>query len=101
MPSLALLGRLTGAHQPTGFKAEGSRHSFWDRVLVRLVDPDHLSHLANLFAVSLADTTSSWHLVDEDGEQKWVRHAVDEEGEPLLDLQTSLMPRQRARVTIR
>mgnify|MGYP006331957009 FL=1 len=70
-------------------------------VLVRLVDPDHLSHLANLFAVSLADTTSSWHLVDEDGEQKWVRHAVDEEGEPLLDLQTSLMPRQRARVTIR
>ncbi len=32
------LGRLTGAHQPTGFKAEGSRHSFWDRVLVRLVD---------------------------------------------------------------
>ncbi|PFG18868.1 RNA degradosome polyphosphate kinase [Serinibacter salmoneus] len=67
-------------------------------VLVRLTDPDHKAQLARLFEVSLADTTSSWHQVHQDGEQRWVRHAKDEAGQPLLDLQASLTPRQRARV---
>ena len=66
-------------------------------VLVRLIDPDHIATLTNLFAVSLADTTASWHLRHIDGEQHWVRESVDADGEPLLDLQASLMPRPRKR----
>ena len=66
-------------------------------VLVRLVDPDHIDTLTNLFAVSLADTTSSWHLRHVDGDQQWVREAFDADGEPLLHLQDSLMPRSRKR----
>jgi polyphosphate kinase len=70
-------------------------------VLVRLVDPDHLATLANLFATSLADTTQSWHLRDSGGEQQWVRVDRNEDGEPLLHLQASLMPRSRQRARVR
>ncbi|GMA30255.1 hypothetical protein GCM10025875_02470 [Litorihabitans aurantiacus] len=70
-------------------------------VLVRLVDPDHVATLARLFEASLADTTASWHLRDEEGEQRWVRVATSEDGEPLLDLQASLMPRSRQRARVR
>ncbi|WP_313556102.1 RNA degradosome polyphosphate kinase [Miniimonas arenae] len=70
-------------------------------VLVRLTDPDHLAQLANLFALSVADTTSSWHQVHVDGEQQWVRHHLGPDGEPLLDLQSALISRPRGRVSVR
>ena len=41
-----------------------------------------------LFDQAMSDETASWHL-DEIG--VWERHAVDDEGEPLTDLQTATM----------
>ncbi|PZE27195.1 MULTISPECIES: RNA degradosome polyphosphate kinase [unclassified Curtobacterium] len=62
--------------------------------LVRLTAPRHIDEMERLFDLAMADTTSSWHL-ESDGE--WTRHAVDDDGEPLLDLQDSLMRQISAR----
>jgi polyphosphate kinase len=56
--------------------------------LVRLVNPAHLAELHALFDLAMNDGTSSWHL-DADG--VWERHAVDEDGNPLVDLQSAVM----------
>jgi polyphosphate kinase len=63
--------------------------------LVRLRDPLHLSELDELLTLSMDPQTTSWHL-GADG--AWTRHASDQEGEPLLDLQAHLIatrPRRR------
>ncbi|MDL9981060.1 RNA degradosome polyphosphate kinase [Microbacterium candidum] len=66
--------------------------------LVRVVAPAHLKELDDLFTLAMSDGTSSWHL-GPDGE--WIRHRVDEEGKPLVDLQDRTMSvvhrRRRAR----
>ncbi len=64
--------------------------------LVRLTDPAQVDELLELFDLSVADTTSSWHL-QPDG--TWVRHDRDEDGEPLADLQDVLIQRQRAQLS--
>jgi polyphosphate kinase len=56
--------------------------------LVRLTSPRHLEEIDNLFALAMAETTSSWHL-ESDGE--WTRHSVGADDEPLEDMQNSLM----------
>ncbi|KQO63495.1 RNA degradosome polyphosphate kinase [Curtobacterium sp. Leaf261] len=56
--------------------------------LVRLTSPRHLEEVDNLFALAMAETTSSWHL-ESDGE--WTRHSVGSDDEPLEDMQNSLM----------
>ncbi len=56
--------------------------------LVRLVRPEHLTELEELFDAGMADETSSWWLAT-DGE--WIRHDRDAKGAPLVDLQTDLM----------
>ncbi|MEQ1735686.1 MAG: RNA degradosome polyphosphate kinase, partial [Rhodoglobus sp.] len=56
--------------------------------LVRLVRPEHLIELANLFDEAMSEDTSSWWLAT-DGE--WIRHDRDAKGAPLADLQTDLM----------
>jgi polyphosphate kinase len=58
--------------------------------LVRLVSPAHLVEIENLFEQAMSDNTSSWWL-DADG--KWERHASDENGVPLADLQDAVMRR--------
>ncbi|MGV8969897.1 MAG: RNA degradosome polyphosphate kinase [Microbacteriaceae bacterium] len=58
--------------------------------LVRLTDPDHIDYIDSLFALALADDTSSWWL-DSDG--IWTRHHLDEAGQPLSDMQNVLMRR--------
>jgi polyphosphate kinase len=52
--------------------------------LIRIVDPDQVAELVDLNDRSMDDATSSWHL-QPDG--TWVRHHLDDHGEPLLDLQ--------------
>jgi len=64
--------------------------------LVRLTDPGQIGELLELFDLSVADTTSSWHLLP-DG--TWVRHDRAEDGEPLADLQDVLIQRQRAQLS--
>ncbi|MFF1878352.1 RNA degradosome polyphosphate kinase [Leifsonia sp. NPDC058230] len=56
--------------------------------LVRLVDPEHLTELDSLFDRAFDDRTSAWTL-DENG--VWTRHHLDENGNPLDDLQNRLM----------
>jgi polyphosphate kinase len=64
--------------------------------LVRLNDPDHLAEIDTLFDQAMDEHTSSWHL---DGDGTWERHSTNEEGAPLVDLQSRLMQQtaQRAR----
>jgi polyphosphate kinase len=64
-------------------------------VLVRITTPDHIAELVELLDVSMAPTTSSWHL-GPDG--VYERHHRDGDGEPLTDLQEMLMARVRRRV---
>jgi polyphosphate kinase len=52
--------------------------------LVRLRDPEHAKALVDMIDLSVADTTSSWHL---DGEGRWTRHATDPDGRWLVDVQ--------------
>jgi polyphosphate kinase len=68
--------------------------------LVRLVAPDQLEQIDELFELALADDTSSWWL-DESGE--WTRHSRAESGEPLRDMQNVIMKRisQRRRAISR
>ncbi|GMA20798.1 RNA degradosome polyphosphate kinase [Arsenicicoccus piscis] len=54
--------------------------------LVRLTDPAHLKQCQDMIDQAMADTTSNWALEDD----RWVRHHVDEDGEPLLDHQAAL-----------
>lgn len=61
--------------------------------LVRVADPDQVSELIDLIDFSVDDGTSSWHL-ESDG--TWVGHHEGPEG-PLVDLQASLIARQRRR----
>jgi polyphosphate kinase len=58
--------------------------------LVRLVAPDQLKQIDELFNLAMADDTSSWWL-DESGE--WTRHHRAESGEPLRDMQNVIMKR--------
>ena len=65
--------------------------------LVRVSDPAQCTKLRELFARGMDDGTSSWWL-DSDG--VWTRHARDEAGAPLYDLQESLiMDKTRGRLT--
>ena len=56
--------------------------------LVRLTDPDHLQEIEGLFERAMDPRTSSWWL-DADG--NWVRHARDDSGHLLDDMQNRLM----------
>lgn len=62
--------------------------------LVRITDPDAITELLDLLVVSMADTTSSWHLQSDD---RWERHAIDPDGAPLTDLQALLVARHSRR----
>jgi polyphosphate kinase len=58
--------------------------------LVRIGDEGHVDSLRSLLEMEADDATASWHL-EPDG--RWTRHSVDENGEPLLDVQQWLIDR--------
>ncbi|MDQ1292183.1 MAG: polyphosphate kinase [Actinomycetota bacterium] len=63
--------------------------------LVRLKDPTHVKELENLLTLSMDPTVSTWAL-GPDG--RWSRHHLDDDGQPLRDLQSHLIatrPRRR------
>jgi len=64
--------------------------------LVRVADQAHCTRLRELIALGMDRGTSSWWL---DGAGTWTRHARDESGAPLLDVQESLiMDKSRGRL---
>jgi polyphosphate kinase len=64
--------------------------------LVRVADQAHCTRLRELIALGMDGGTSSWWL---GGEGTWTRHARDESGAPLLDVQESLiMDKSRGRL---
>ncbi|SDB94216.1 polyphosphate kinase [Sanguibacter gelidistatuariae] len=65
--------------------------------LVRLSDESQINDLIELIDVSMADSTSSWHLRS-DG--TWTRHHLDANGDPLSDIQHDLISRQRRRLSL-
>jgi len=58
--------------------------------LVRLVAPDQLRQIDELFELALAEDTSSWWL---QGDGEWIRHSRTADGEPLRDMQNVIMKR--------
>jgi polyphosphate kinase len=56
--------------------------------LVRIVAPDQIKELNNMFDLCMDAASSSWHLGN-DGE--WVRHYQDSNGKPLVDVQDKIM----------
>ncbi len=63
--------------------------------LVRITDPDQVMELLDLLDASMSERTASWHL-DADG--TWHRPDTAPDGSPLVDLQASLVQRQRRRL---
>ena len=64
-------------------------------VIVRVTDPAHCRELRRLLDLGMDDSTASWWL-DSDG--TWTRHDRGPEGEPLRDIQVTLMRDQHVRV---
>ncbi|WP_298459204.1 RNA degradosome polyphosphate kinase [uncultured Cellulomonas sp.] len=60
--------------------------------LVRIVDPGHVDDLVEMIDASMDDGTASWHLGPDD---TWVRHHLDADGAPLLDLQQRYIASRR------
>ena len=65
-------------------------------VLVRVADPAHARRLRGLIDRGMAQTTASWWL-SPDG--TWTRHSRDDDGNPLFDVQESLIRKRRGRGT--
>ena len=64
-------------------------------LLVRVTDPAQQAELRGLIAEAMDESTSSWWL-GPDG--SWTRHHLDENGEPLRDLQSQLIRVRQNRV---
>jgi polyphosphate kinase len=81
-----------GAGDPSVFIGSADMmHRNLDRrveALVRLVQPDHIREINNLFDLAMSDAASSWHL---DSQGKWTRHQFGVEGERLIDVQDQIM----------
>jgi polyphosphate kinase len=62
--------------------------------LVRITDPGHITELDQLFELGFAESSSRWDL-GPDG--RWVRHAVGDDGDRLVDIQAKLNERHDKR----
>jgi polyphosphate kinase len=103
----SILGRFLEHARVYAFAAGGSpdvligsadlMHRNLDRrveALVNTTDPGHITELLDIMALSMDETTASWHL-QPDG--TWLAHRFDAEGNPLNDIQEMFMARQRRR----
>ncbi len=103
----SILGRYLEHSRIFRFENDGDPHVFigsadmmhrnLDRrveALVRLVRPEHIAELDELFDLAMSDGTSSWWL---EATGEWTRHDRDDSGEPLVDLQNELMRQIGAR----
>jgi polyphosphate kinase len=60
--------------------------------LVRIADPSHIAELVDMIDLSMDDGVASWHLGADD---TWVRHHLDADGAPLVDLQERYLASRR------
>ena len=95
-----------GAGEPIVFIGSADMmHRNLDRrveALVRLTDLRHISDLKSLMDLGMSDEVTSWHL---GGDGRWTRHCHDADGNPLLELQSTLIEnnakrRRKARRTV-
>jgi polyphosphate kinase len=63
-------------------------------LLVQVTDPGHQRRVRRVLDLGMDDKTSSWWL-DKNG--RWVRHSRDETGNPLRDVQETLIRERRVR----
>jgi len=56
--------------------------------LLRIADPQHIEELCQLLAQGMSDKFSRWELT---GDGRWTRRTADGDGEPLPDLQSTLI----------
>jgi polyphosphate kinase len=84
----------SGGDRVTYIGSADMMHRNLDRrveAMIRLSDPAQLAELHDLMTVSMDDATASWWL-GPDGQ--WTRRHVDDNGQPLRDLQAHLIDRQ-------
>ncbi|ACZ23245.1 polyphosphate kinase [Sanguibacter keddieii DSM 10542] len=65
--------------------------------LVRLTDETQINGLVDLIDASMSPESASWHLA---ADGTWTRHHLDEDGQPLGDVQHDLIVRQRRRMVL-
>lgn len=86
-----------GGEPEVWFGSADMMHRNLDRrieALIRITDPAHRATLNRLLETGMSDTTSSWHL-GPDGE--WTRHSYDADGQPLRNVQETLIDARRRR----
>lgn len=62
--------------------------------LVRLVQPDHIKEINDLFDLAMSNESASWQL---DSSGNWTRHQFAENGARLIDVQDQIMKNVHAR----
>jgi polyphosphate kinase len=81
-----------GGGEPEAFIGSADMmHRNLDRrveALAQITDPRHLEQLRDLIERGMSDDYAHWRL-SEDG--RWTRHHLDDDGQPLADLQATLI----------
>jgi polyphosphate kinase len=86
-----------GGEQQVWIGSADLMHRNLDRrveVLVQIPTAEHVQEIGDLLDLGFDDATSSWWLGPEG---MWVRHHLDEDGEPLIDMQSELIGIHRRR----
>ena len=61
--------------------------------IVGISNPAHVKQVESLFEMAFAPTTVHWELAD----ASWTAHTTDDAGDPLTDLQETLIQQTAAR----
>lgn len=85
-----------GGKPQVGIGSADMMHRNLDRrveAIVSITNPAHIAQVSDLFEMAFAPETVHWELVD----NTWTTHTTNEQGEPLVDLQETLIAATAAR----